>query len=109
LGDGYLSVGTTFNEGAFNLLDATTGQVRTVTAGPAEPGGNESTLDRVWWRDFVLDMRTAPRAARDWLAGVRSTRQYAESFPAADKQIALGRSFDVLVHFHEVTPSRLLP
>ncbi|WP_221761135.1 erythromycin esterase family protein [Kibdelosporangium aridum] len=109
LGEGYLSVGTTFHHGAFNLLDVADGQVRTVTVGPAEPGGNESTLDRVRRRDFVLDMRNAARPARDWLAEARSTRQYAESFPAAEKQIALGRSFDVLVHFHRATPSRLLP
>jgi erythromycin esterase len=63
----------------------------------------------VRWQDFVLDIRTVARPARDWLAEARSTRQYAESFPAADKQIALGRSFDVLVHFHQSTPSRLLP
>jgi erythromycin esterase len=109
LGDGYLSVGTTFHHGAFNLFDAADGQIRTVTVGPAGPGGNESTLDQVWRRDFVLDTRTVARPARDWLAGTRSTRQYAESFPAADKQIALGRSFDVVVHFHQATPSRLLP
>lgn len=106
LGAGYLSVGTTFHHGEFTLYD---GAPRTVAVGPPAPDGNESTLDRVRLRDFVLDTRTAPRVAREWLAGARPTRQYAEAFPAGDKQVALGRSFDVVVHVHRMTASRLLP
>jgi erythromycin esterase len=109
LGRGYVSIGTTFHHGAFALFDQATGQVRTVTVGPPEPGTTEFTLDQVRRRDFVLDTRTAPGPARDWLAVARPTRQYAEAFPAADKQIALGRSFDVLAHFDRVTASRMLP
>lgn len=106
LGAGYLSVGTTFHHGEFTWYD---GQVRTATVGPPAPDSNESTLDRVGRVDFALDVRTAPGPARDWLAEARPTRQYAESFPAPDKRIALGRSFDVVVHVHRSTPSRLLP
>lgn len=109
LGEGYLSVGTTFHHGTFTLFDTATQQVRTITVGPPAPEGNESTVDQVWRRDFVLDLRTVPAPAREWLGQPRATRQYAGEFPAGDKQVALGRSFDVLVHFHQVTPPRLLP
>jgi erythromycin esterase len=106
LGDGYLAIGTTFHHGEFTLYD---GQARRVAVGPPSEGGNESTLDQVRRRDFFVDTRTAPAAARRWLAVARPTRQYAESYPAADKQIALGRSFDVVVHVSRTTASRLLP
>jgi erythromycin esterase len=109
LGARYLGVGTTFHHGTFNLLDQADGQVRTVSVGQPAPGSNESTMDKVGRRDFVLDTRTAPPVARDWLAVARPTRQYAESFPDEEKSVALGRSFDVLVHVHRSTPSRLLP
>jgi erythromycin esterase len=104
LGDRYLSVGTTFHHGGFHLFQ--NGQVRTVAVGPPAPDHNESTLDTARLVDFVLDTRTGPR---EWLAEARPTRQYAESFPDEPQRVALGRSFDVVVHFHEITPSRLLP
>ncbi len=106
LGEGYLSVGTTFHHGEFGFYD---GHSHTATTGPPGSETNESTLDQVRLRDFVLDIRTAPQAARDWLARTRPTRQYDSSFPTPDKPIALGRSFDVLVHIHRMTTARLLP
>ncbi|OLF08616.1 erythromycin esterase family protein [Actinophytocola xanthii] len=108
-GQRYLSVGTTFHHGTFALLDRTNGGVRQVSVGPPPPNSNESTLDKVRRSDFVLDARAAPAVTRDWLAVARPTRQYAESFPDEDKSVALGRSFDVVVHVHRSTPSRLLP
>jgi erythromycin esterase len=107
LGEEYVSVGTTFHHGEFTFYDGRT--TRTVTAGPPSTGTNESTVDQVGARNFVLDVRSAPPAARDWLASARPTRQYANQFPVPDKPIALGRSFDVVVHIHRMTPAWLLP
>lgn len=107
LGDRYLSVGTTFHHGEFHLFQH--GQVRAVAVGAPPTGSNESTLDQVGLTDFVLDTRTAPRAAREWLTEARPTRQYASEFPDEPQLVALGTSFDVIVHIHEVTLSRLLP
>ncbi len=106
LGDAYVSVGTTFHHGAFVSYE--NGQQRTVDAGLPAATTNEATVDKVG-HTFAIDMRTAPRTARDWLAQPRPTRQYAEKFPAEPKQIALGRSFDILVHVRRSTPARSLP
>lgn len=102
LGDAYVSIGTTFHHGEY-----TDSKSNPVSLAPAAPGSNESTVDQAWLRDFALDLRTAPRAAQDWLAQVRPTRQAAEAITT--QQIALGRSFDILVHFNRTTASRLLP
>jgi erythromycin esterase len=99
LGAAYVSVGTTFHHGEFAFYD---GETRVVTTGPPGPETNEYTMDRVWRKDFVLD------TSIDWLARTRPTRQYGGKFPAEKTPIALGRSFDVVVHFHRMTPARLL-
>ncbi len=109
LGARYVSVGMTFDRGSFNATGAD-GQVRAFTVGPAKPGSNEYTLDRVRHRDYVLDLRTAPPAARRWLATARATKSIGTEYPGpgAEYRIALARSHDIVVHLHRVRAARLL-
>ncbi|MEJ8654236.1 erythromycin esterase family protein [Streptomyces sp. MS1.AVA.3] len=109
LGKSYVSIGTTFDRGSFHATGAD-GQVRVYTVGPARPGSNEYTLDRVRHRDYVLDLRSAPPAARAWLAGARATRSIGTDYPGpgVEYRIALARSHDIVVHLHQVGAARLL-
>ncbi|MGA5561317.1 erythromycin esterase family protein [Streptomyces platensis] len=109
LGTRYVSIGMTFDRGSFNATGAD-GQVRTFTVGPAKPSSNEYTLDRVRHRDYVLDLRTAPPAARTWLATARMTKTIGTEYPGpgTEYRIALARSHDIVVHLHRVRAARLL-
>ncbi|MFF7730328.1 erythromycin esterase family protein [Streptomyces sp. NPDC008001] len=108
LGTAYVNVRLTFSEGSFNTLDDQ-GRTKPVTLGPAAPGSNEHTLDRVAHRPaWLLDMRTAPPAARDWLAGARPTRNIGTAYPVPEYMTALGRSYDLLLHVHRVRAAELL-
>ncbi|WP_406216144.1 erythromycin esterase family protein [Streptomyces decoyicus] len=109
LGKSYVSIGTTFDRGSFHATGAD-GQVRVYTLGPAKPGSNEYTLDRVHHRDYVLDLRSAPPAARAWLATARPTRSIGTEYPGpgVEYRIALARSHDIIVHLHQVGAARLL-
>ncbi|MFC9245124.1 erythromycin esterase family protein [Streptomyces sp. NPDC057136] len=103
LGGRYVSIGLTFHQGTVNALpDFTAQQPRTYTVPPAPRGHNEYVLDRVRHRDFVLDMRSAPAAARNWLAEARPTRSYGLYWSPEDPEIALGHSYDILIHLHRV-------
>ncbi|OKK17414.1 erythromycin esterase [Streptomyces sp. CB00455] len=108
LGEDYVSIGTTFDQGSFNATGSD-GKVRVHTVGPSEPGTNEHTLDRVRHRDYVLDLRTAPAAARSWLATARTTKSIGTEYPGPGAQypVALGAAHDVLVHLHRVEAARL--
>ncbi|MGI5380154.1 erythromycin esterase family protein [Streptomyces sp. CA-251387] len=106
LGDAYVSVGFTFYRGSFNAT-APDGHVREFTLGPAGPGSNERTLDRVRPRDYVVDLRTAPSPARPWLREARPTRSIGTAYPEPEHDIALARSHDVLIHLHRVEAARL--
>ncbi|MER6843967.1 erythromycin esterase family protein [Streptomyces platensis] len=68
----------------------------------AEPGSNEHTLDQVRYRDFCLDVRTAPAAARDWLNTARPTLNVGTQYPVKPRNVALAKDFDVLIHLSEV-------
>ncbi|WP_229322958.1 erythromycin esterase family protein, partial [Streptomyces sp. UNOC14_S4] len=107
LGKRYVNVRLTFDEGSLNAMHD--GQpTRVVTVDPAAPGSNEYTLDKVPYRDYVLDMRTAPAAARAWLDVARPTRDIGTDYPTPDYRTALGRGYDVLIHLHRVRAADLL-
>lgn len=111
LGTGYVSIGTTFDRGAFNAT-GDDGKVRRHTVGPARPGSNEYVLDRVGHRDYVLDLRSAPPAARTWLATARTTRSIGTAYTGpsgAEYPVALASAHDIVIHLHRVTAARLLP
>lgn len=103
LGRDYLPIGFTFHQGGLLATDGTLGgEWREHHIGPAAPGSNEHTLDRVRHRDFYLDLRTAPSSARAWLGVARPTRSLGTVFPSQDHEMALAPAYDVLIHLHEV-------
>ncbi|MEV5884663.1 erythromycin esterase family protein [Streptomyces sp. NPDC052020] len=106
LGAGYLSVGVTFARGSFNATGPD-GAIRRWTLGPADPGGNERTLDRVRHRDYVVDLRTVAPPAGDWLRQARPTRGIGTDYPDGPYDVALARSHDVLIHLHQVRAATL--
>jgi erythromycin esterase len=81
--------------------------VRRFTLGPAGPGTDERTLDRVRHRDYVVDLRTAPQPARNWLRDARPTRNIGTAYPEPEHEIALARSHDVLIHLHRAEAAHL--
>jgi erythromycin esterase len=101
LGDAYVSVGFTFYRGSLTAT-APDGNVRKFTLGPAGPGSNERTLDRVRPRDYAVDLRTAAEPARSWLREARPTRSIGTAYPWPEHDVALARSHDVLIHLHRV-------
>ncbi|CAL9599402.1 hypothetical protein SUDANB58_05406 [Streptomyces sp. enrichment culture] len=106
LGDGYVSVGLTFGRGSFHATGPD-GAVRRWTLGPADPGGNEHTLDRVRHRDYAVDLRTVGAPAGPWLRRARPTRSIGTDYPDGPYDVALARSHDVLIHLHRVEAARL--
>ncbi|MFI2242656.1 erythromycin esterase family protein [Streptomyces chrestomyceticus] len=109
LGAGYLSVGLTFDHGSFNA-SGKDGGARRFTVGPAAPGTVEHTLDRVRHRDYVVDLRNAPAAARAWLAAPHTVKNIGATYPgiADAPQIRLADSHDVVIHLHQVQAARML-
>ncbi|MFD9334485.1 erythromycin esterase family protein [Streptomyces sp. NPDC060028] len=110
LGKNYVSIGSTFDQGSFNAFGED-GRLRPFTVGPAKPGSNEYTLDKVRHRDYVLDLRTTPPAARSWLATARPTWIIGGSYPGqngSEFQIALAQSHDIVIHLHRISAARFL-
>ncbi|MFC4958744.1 erythromycin esterase family protein [Streptomyces mauvecolor] len=110
LGADYLAVGTTFDQGSFLSKDeALGGAWKKFTVDAAGPGTNEYTLDQVRYRDYYADLRKSPAAARSWLAVPRPTHSIGTRYPN-DKtpEIAIGRTYDVLIHLHTVQAASAL-
>ncbi|MCP2259248.1 erythromycin esterase [Streptoalloteichus tenebrarius] len=108
MGRGYLPIGFTFYRGSFLSKDqALGGEWKKFTVGSAEPGTNEHTLDQVHHRDYYLDVRTAPAAARAWLHVTRPTRNIGTQYPSEPGMSAIARSFDVLIHLHDVREAEM--
>ncbi|MFI1017232.1 erythromycin esterase family protein [Streptomyces sp. NPDC020965] len=105
IGDRYVNVGFTFGQGSFNAMDLTdpAETIREFSVGPPDPGSNEETLARVSPRDYYLDMRTAPVAARQWLGEARPTRSIGNAWPDEPVPTRLAPSYDVLIHLHRIT------
>ncbi|MGW1785583.1 erythromycin esterase family protein [Streptomyces sp. NPDC002143] len=108
LGTGYTAVGFTFGQGSFKATDPAETMMLTQTVGPPTRGGNEYVLDRVRHLRYVLDLRTAPAVVRDWLTTARPTRSIGTAYPEPEYDIALARSYDILIHLHRVQAVRLL-
>ncbi|WP_214410814.1 erythromycin esterase family protein [Sphaerisporangium fuscum] len=122
LGRRFVTVGTSFDQGGYNfLIDKGTCPAgsrpaeRPLTCkGSVDAAGsdyNEYVLDQVRYRDFILDTRTAPQPARTWLAQSRPTRLIGGGFWSPDQatKVALGESFDIVIHLHKVKAAALLP
>ncbi|WP_329564044.1 erythromycin esterase family protein [Kitasatospora sp. NBC_01266] len=109
LGSAYLAIGTTFDQGSFlSEAQSLDGSWQKYTADAAPSGSNEYTLAQVRYPDFYLDTRNAPAPARAWLRTARPTRQIGTQYPCPLEDVALGLSFDLLVHLHQVREADLL-
>ncbi|MFI5648959.1 erythromycin esterase family protein [Kitasatospora sp. NPDC051705] len=107
-GRDYVAIGFTFDSGSFLTNGAVlTDDWKTVTVPAATPDMNEYTLDQVRHRDYYVDLRTAPRAARDWLAVSRPSYD-AGSIYVSDPmpRLAIGQAYDILIHLNQVTQAR---
>ncbi|WP_369211410.1 erythromycin esterase family protein [Streptomyces flavofungini] len=109
LGGGYLSVGLTFDRGSFNAFGRDRG-VHRFTVNPSAPGTTEHTLDRVRYRDYLVDLRNAPAQARAWLAAPHTVKNIGATYPgiADAPQIRLAKSHDVVIHLQRVEAARML-
>ncbi|WP_077059054.1 erythromycin esterase family protein, partial [Streptomyces sp. MP131-18] len=111
LGASYLAVGTTFGRGSWTEPDGS-GEWQTTPEGPPRAGSSEEILERAGrlagHRDFLLDVRTAPAAARAWLSEERPTRDIG---PPGDpyRPFILAAGHDALIHLHAFGPARRLP
>ncbi|WP_372404239.1 erythromycin esterase family protein [Streptomyces luteireticuli] len=115
-GPRYVTLGLTFGQGSFNavgpddeMLDR---NVRRFTVGPDAPGSNAATLDRAHADNgpgYLLDLRTAPAPAGDWLRQPRPTRNIGTAYPYPENPVALSRSFDLLIHLHRIEAAERLP
>jgi len=106
LGSGYRSVGLTFERGSFNATGPD-GVIHRWTLGPAGTGSNERTLDQVRFADYLVDLRSVGSPARTWLETARPTRSIGADYPEDPHDIALARSYDILIRLHSVTAARL--
>ncbi|MFE0736869.1 erythromycin esterase family protein [Streptomyces sp. NPDC058855] len=104
LGRDYAAIGFTFAGGTFLTKDTSLdGDWKPVTVPAARPGMHEHTLDLVGHRDFYVDLRTAPAAARAWLDRPRPVHDAGSTFtPEPLPTLAIGRAYDVLVHLNRV-------
>ncbi|WP_235783596.1 erythromycin esterase family protein [Amycolatopsis orientalis] len=108
LGRDYLPIGFSFDRGSFLSKDkALEGEWKRFSVPAAPSGSNEHTLDQVRFEDFYLDVRTAPPSARTWLDTARPTRTIGTQFPVDPAAISLGRSYDVVIHLHDVRQADL--
>ena len=101
-GDGYLSIGFTFDHGAVYLGDG-----QTADQPKPKPGWFEKPFGGVKADQFTLDLRRcAPPPVRDWLQGPVTTRGLPHA--GADSYIdggSLAQWFDVIVHRQTVSPA----
>ncbi|MFD8707873.1 erythromycin esterase family protein [Kitasatospora sp. NPDC059648] len=110
LGAGYVSVGFTFGGGSFLTgTDPFADNWQSTTVPPATLGMNEYLLDRVRPRDYYLDLRQAPPAARTWLDTARPTYDAGTTFSRDPlPTLALGAGYDLLIHLHRVRAAEKL-
>jgi erythromycin esterase len=107
LGRDYLTIGTSFDHGSFNSQDISNGELKAFTLPPAAPGNNEYTLDKVPYRDYLVDLRHLPASTRAWLDVRRPTRDIGTGYPTPDLPIRLAPSYDLLIHLNQVTAAHL--
>ncbi|MEU6984409.1 erythromycin esterase family protein [Streptomyces sp. NPDC046324] len=111
LGRDYVSMGASFGRGSFNAHDteAPGEPIRAFTVGRPGTDSGAETLDRVSPRPFYLDLRATTPAARSWLGVHRPAWLIGTAFPWEGNQapVRLTTSYDLLVHFPEVSAARL--
>ncbi|MEU9419046.1 erythromycin esterase family protein [Streptomyces sp. NPDC048272] len=103
LGRNYAAIGFTFGRGSFLTATTLGSPWNEVTVPAATPEMQEYTLDRVHHRDYYLDLRTLPAAARTWLNTPRPTYEAGSSFKNDPlPTLAITRAYDILIHLDQV-------
>ncbi|MFI2609170.1 erythromycin esterase family protein [Kitasatospora sp. NPDC018619] len=110
LGAGCLAMRAAFDRGSFLTRGAPFApDWKVVTVPPATAGTNEHLLDRVRPRDYDVDLRSAPPAARARLDTARPTYDAGTEFRSDPlPRLAIGPAYDALVHLRATTPARPL-
>ena len=112
-GSGYLSIRTSFGGGSFLAYDAesteTPTPLRVFTVGPPQPDSNEYTLNKVPYRDYLLNLRTVRPPAREWLTVARPTYEIGVLWPVPLPDTPLRPSSDLLIHLRHADAAHLLP
>ncbi|MEV0123295.1 erythromycin esterase family protein [Streptomyces sp. NPDC050703] len=103
LGSRYAAIGFTFNRGSFLTATTLGSPWNKVTVPAATADMHEYVLDRVHHRDYYVDLRTLPAAARDWLDAPRPVYDAGSSFKTDPLPVlAVKKAYDVLIHLHRV-------
>lgn len=110
--DDFVTAGFTFNEGSFNTMNEASGEYEERGADPAPEGSNEHTLDQVSHDDYYMDLRDMPEPAREWLREPRSTYNIGGRLDPSEENagqfpVALGSSYDIVIHLDEVSAANL--
>lgn len=113
LGDEHVNAGFTFAQGSTNVLMEPDGPYKKHRVATDGPEHAEHTLDQVRHDDYLLDMRTAAPEAQERLASPRKTFNIGGGIDpddpaAAEIDVALGESYDILVHLDEVHAAKRL-
>lgn len=109
LGTDYVSVGFSFDHGAFTAFGTDDNVMRTYRVGAAKPGSNEYVLDKARQDDYILDMRTVADPARAWLDTSRLTWNIGAGWPDPTVyKSALGQAHDVLIHLEDIDATTYL-
>lgn len=110
LGHRYISIGTTFYQGAFTAVQENTENLREFIVGPPMPGNAEQTLDQVRFPDYMLDMRTAEQPARAWLNQERPVRSILAEYPPEENDnMSLRATYSILIELRQVSASHVIP
>ncbi|MBL1066884.1 erythromycin esterase family protein [Streptomyces sp. 7-21] len=104
LGPDYLSLGTTFGQGATTEPDDSTGEWVTHRFGPPREGSSEHTLDQVPHHLYLLDPRETEPPARRWLHRTRPTRDVGPP-GGAYYPYSLAAGHDLLIHVSTLRPA----
>src|SRR5690625_4447563 len=112
LGDDYLSVAFSFEEGEYTAVNQQAGEVTSNSAGPAREGSVDALFAQVGPDAFVLDLRTAEGSpAAPWLYESRPFRSIgalaipdASAFPST----VVAEDFDAVIFIRESTASQQL-
>jgi erythromycin esterase len=113
-GTGYVAIGLSFYQGAFNSSGTNGVQVFTEQGPPGQDSYN-AALGSPGLPLYLLDLRHAPAGpVSQWLAGPYvfhkvSEVYYTDNPGYDDVTVSLGTYFDVVLHVQTITPSQLFP
>jgi erythromycin esterase len=105
--ESYRPVGTSFYQGSFSIFGA--GATRVFTASTPAADTYNYALGSVGIPRYLLDIRQAPAGpVHDWLQGPYVLLNYGVGGQDLETDGSLQYWFDVIIAFHDITPSHLL-